>query len=702
MENSIAWIDGEKSITVELSGLEIEGLIKTNTRIVVEGQEYPINKIEHLTSKTATINLETSLPLGQKMYLGWKDNELPIYPRGIVRTAWFDQSYDASDEQLGYIYSPEKTSFSVWAPTATTIDLVLEDYRIKMGRKANGVWHTIVAGNWNHSPYHFAAVINGKEQLVNDPYGKSMTANSSRSVVLNLESTDPSGFDVTDYPKISKQDAIIYELHIRDATSSNESGATNKGKFLGLTETNTKNSQGFSTGLSYIKQLGCTHVQLLPVGDFARVDERNPDKSYNWGYDPLFYFVPEGSYATSADNPYLRVNECKQMIQAFHQEGLSIILDVVYNHVFYHQDSALERLVPGYYFRYKEDGSLSNGSGTGNDIATERKMARKLILDCIDYWITEYKVDGFRFDLMGAIDLDTMKAIRIRCLQENRPIVLLGEGWELDTELQPEQKTTSSKSNQLLEVSFFNDTFRDSLKGNLFETMDVGYANGNGHYIERLPQLVSGSCLDRFGDKLFSNPLQSVNYVECHDNHTLSDRLMISSPDTTEQNRKRMHQLATGLTILSQGIPFLHAGQEFFRTKQGDENSYISGDEINQIDWQKRGIEDENVQWIKNLISLRKKYRLFGLSSAKEIQHRLHIISTPDPVFGYMLIGESEDFAIFINPTNQVMEIGMPAQGRWEKQVSNLSGSISPISCLLQTKTEIGGYELAVWKKNRV
>lgn len=699
MVKSVAWIDDKNKITVELDGLK--ELSEIPPTINIEGRIIFAQSIEIISSETAKITLQDPLPLGNEAFLTWGEKRLPIYPREVVRTTWFDQTYDASHEQLGYAYCREKTSFSVWAPTAAKMVLVLQDMRIAMGRKSNGVWYTVVVGDWNNARYHFAAGVNGKEHLVNDPYGKSMTANSGRSVVLDLDATDPNGFRAIKYPKIFKQDAIIYELHIRDATSSIESGVEYKSRFLGLTERNTKTSTGYSTGLSYIKQLGCTHVQLLPLQDFARVDELNSEESYNWGYDPLFYFVPEGSYSTDATNPYARVNECKQMIQAFHEEGLSTILDVVYNHVFCHKDSAFEKLVPGYYFRYQHDGSLSNGSGTGNDLATERRMVRKFILDCIDYWIKEYHVDGFRFDLMGAIDVETMKAIRNRCRQEDRPILLLGEGWDLNTQLPTDQKATISQADRLTEVSFFNDRFRDSLKGNIFKVDSSGYINGNGHYIERLPQLVSGSCSENFGDRLFSNPHQSVNYVECHDNHTLWDRILLSNPGSSELNRKRMHQLATGLTILSQGIPFLHAGQEFFRTKKGEENSYISGDDINQIDWLQRGREEDNVRWIRNLIALRKQYSLFRLDSMKEIQHHLHIVTAPDPVFGYMLVGEREDFAIFINPTARVVEIDMPAQGRWEKMVSNHSNSVVPISCLMQSSTDIGVFELAVWRKKR-
>ncbi|WP_138417486.1 type I pullulanase [Aquibacillus sediminis] len=700
MMKEIAWQDEKDCLTVKVPNLM--RLRESVPKLVVEGQVYTVQSVDWLNEETATIRLHDPLLLGKHVQLDWGEIDLPVYPRKVVRTAWFDQLYDACEEQLGAIYTSRETKFSVWAPTATNVTLLLNDKRITMGRKPNGVWHTLVAGDWKNTTYHYSVMNDGEEKFVNDPYAKSMTANSAQSVVIDLDSTDPPKFRSTTYPSINKQDAIIYELHIRDATSSPQSGARHKGRFLGLTEENTSNKQGFSSGLSYIKELGCTHVQLLPVQDFARVDELHPKDSYNWGYDPLFYFVPEGSYATDANDPPLRVQELKQMIQAFHQQGLSVILDVVYNHVFCYENSAFEQLVPGYYLRYRSDGTLSNGSGTGNDLATERKMVRQFILDCVEYWLDEYRVDGFRFDLMGAIDLETMQSIQDLCSQKDRPILLLGEGWDLATELPAEQKSTNNNSDQLQHVSFFNDLFRDLLKGNLFQVDDVGYVNGNGQYFERLPPLVAGCCDARFSDHVFSNPLQSVNYVECHDNHTLTDRLKISNPTATDADRKRMHQLATGLVLISQGIPFLHAGQEFFRTKQGDDNSYISGDDINQLDWEQRGEEEENIQWVRNLISLRHNYRLFRMNNVKEIQERLHIIQTPNPVFGFMLMGEEEDFAIFINPTAETNSIDLPVQGRWEKLISNDTPLLSPISCLLQPWTKIGAYEFVVWKKQRV
>ncbi|RCW76950.1 type I pullulanase [Saliterribacillus persicus] len=700
MKKRVAWLDEKDTITIEVP--KSESLEASLPHVYVGNSPCMIKSVGFLDENTAQITLEDPFSLECVASLSWGGDEWQIYLRKVVRSAWFDQTYDCTDEKLGCSYFADRSEFAVWAPTARKVELVIETETFQMERKANGVWYIAVEGDWKNMPYHFVVAINGEVQKVNDPYAKSMTANSERGVVIDLPATDPDSFRAGSYPKVEKQDAIIYELHIRDATISLDSGVSQKGKFLGLTEEHTKNTAGYSTALSYIKELGCTHVQLLPLQDFARVDELKPEDSYNWGYDPLYYLTPEGSYATDANNPEVRIRECKQMIEAIHKNGMSVILDVVYNHVFDQANSAFEKLVPGYYFRYREDGSLSDGSGTGNDMATERKMVRKFILDAIDYWLDEYHVDGFRFDLMGLIDLETMQQIQQRCLKADRPILLLGEGWELDTELDAKERATAAQSMKLEGVSFFNDVFRDHIKGKVFLSSDAGYINGSGKFLELLPQLVTGSCDERYGHPLFSTPLQSVNFVECHDNHTLWDRLVLSNHELTEESRKKVHQLATGLTILSQGIPFLHAGQEFFRTKKDDGNSYISADEVNQLDWTSRGREEESIQWVRILLGIRKKYRVFRLDSKKEIQKRVHIIPAPHPVFGYMLMGTSLDFAIFINPTASVMNITMPNQGRWEKLSSNHACSLSPISCLLSATTEIGAYEFSVWRRSRV
>jgi pullulanase len=472
-------------------------------------------KVENVNAdSTVRIILLEELPIGESLVLLWGTAKIPIYPRAIVRTDWFDQHYSNLNTKLGTDYEDSATTFSIWAPTATSVKLYLDNRYFLLNRQKSGLWKIKIDGDWHGFAYDYKIIVNGQTTRLNDPYAKAMLANSEKSVIIDPAKTDLPNFSKRNRPKLQNlQDAIIYELHVRDATIQDESGVVNRGKFLGLTETATTTKNGFSTALTYMKELGCTHVQLLPINDFARVDETSPNDDYNWGYDPLYFQVPEGSYSVTPNDPVARINECKKMIQAFHQEEIAVILDVVYNHVFIMEESPFEKLVPGYYFRYHSDGSLSNGTGVGNDFATERAMARKFILDTIDFWLNDYHVDGFRFDLMGAIDIETMNKIHERCNEETVPIMLLGEGWDLPTALASEKKATSMHSNQLTGIKFFNDYFRDSLKGQLFNKHDTGYVNGQGRFIERLPHLVSGTTLEEFGVPFVSEVNQTINYV---------------------------------------------------------------------------------------------------------------------------------------------------------------------------------------------
>lgn len=697
--NIAAWIDEINKITLE--GMKDHDLVSPSLSIFISNQFMPIKDVVKVGEDQLFVYLVDNISLIQEAFVAIQNKKYPIFPRNIVRTTWFENKYTASETTLGPLYKKDGTAFTLWAPTASNIEIIMEGERRLMRRNDKGVWDIWLPGDLHGNIYQFAVTIAGKERIVNDPYARGLTANSNASVVVDMAKTDPVHFREITYPKITKDKAIIYEVHVRDLSMCSESGIKNKGKFLSFTERHSRNAEGYSTGLAYLKELGITHLQLLPIMDFARVDETEPEKDYNWGYDPLFYFVPEGSYASNLSNPITRIIECKQMIQSIHEAGMSVIIDVVFNHVFQYENSTFEKLVPEYYFRFHENGSVSNGSGTGNDLATERKMARKFILDVVDFWLKEYLVDGFRFDLMGLVDLETMKQIQSRCSQENRPILLLGEGWELDTALDKSQLSTLKKADQLPEVSYFNDHFRDQIKGNTFYSTSTGYVNGEGRNESFLPALITASCDHRFHTPMFSCPLQSVNYVECHDNHTLLDKLQLSNPTISEEDRRKMHQLATGLVLLSQGVPFLHAGQEFFRSKNGDENSYLSGDKVNQMEWRKRGREDENIQWIRKLIQLRKQHDHFRLQTAKEIKERVHFIQVPVPLVGYLLLGEKKDFVIVINPTNIKHQITMPSHGRWTKWISNLRDSKSPISCLLQQTAELDAYELAIFLKYR-
>ena len=666
-----------------------------------EHKEFSVSFKERIDDSTFLLANKEELPIGEELTLLWGEMRFPVYPRAIVRTKWFDRNFSVTEMELGAICKDDATIFSIWSPTATALTLILEDTRYGLNRNEKGLWMAEIKGDWHGYPYEYEVTINGMTQRVNDPYSKAMLANSEKGVIVDFSRLDQMDHEQK-RPAISNlQDAIIYELHVRDATIHQESGAMNRGKFLGLSETGTTTSNGFSTGISYIKELGCTHVQLLPVNDYARVDERQPDKQYNWGYDPLYFQVPEGSYSILPDRPLARINELKSMIQAFHQEGISVILDVVFNHVFIMEESPFEKLVPGYYFRYHPNGQLSNGTGVGNDLATERVMMQKFILDTIDFMLHEYHVDGFRFDLMGAIDIETMEQIQNRCNAEGIPIMLLGEGWELPTALSSDLKATSFNSKKLEGIRFFNDHFRDSLKGNLFNQHDTGFINGEGRFLERIPHLMSGSSLEEYGDPFVSDVNQTVNFIECHDNHTLWDRLQLTNSQVDEQTRKKMHQLATGIVLLSQGVPFIHAGQEWFRSKQGDENSYISGDSINQLNWNKREQEKENISFIKTLISLRKKYDVFRMTSKQEIRRRFHVMETPQPVFGFTLLGDNNDFSIYINPSNHKFDLHLPSSGKWSIPVTNHTSKWADQQEIIGEYTSIDAYEVIVFQKIR-
>ncbi|MCU9612019.1 alpha-amylase family glycosyl hydrolase [Caldibacillus lycopersici] len=390
MTKNVAWIDNIYALTVcfadDVSIRHNDALPyiywkSANKRFLARIDKF-------LNDRTVQVIYEEELPLGEQLFLQWDDLTIPVYPRNIVRTKWFEEHYTAPDEELGALCSIDATTFTIWAPLATTVNIILNNAQYSMKKKTKGIWTLFVNGNWHGASYQYELMINGQVVRVNDPYAKAMTANSLFGVVVNLSKT----YQMRVNKPVIKhlQDSIIYELHIRDATKHENSGVTNKGTFLGLTEKDTLTTNGYTTALSYIKELGVTHVELLPINDFARVDELQPDCQYNWGYDPLYFQVPEGSYSTFPNAPIVRINECKQMIDSLHQEHISVIIDVVFNHVYIQKsidETDFEKIVPGYYFRYHSDGQLSNGTGVGNDIASERIMVQKFILDTIDYWL---------------------------------------------------------------------------------------------------------------------------------------------------------------------------------------------------------------------------------------------------------------------------------------------------------------------------
>jgi pullulanase len=562
----------------------------------------------------------------------------------VIRTDEFDSMFYYTGQDLGVTYSTEKSLFKVWAPTATRAKLKIihpetkEEKVNDMTRESHGTWSCTVKGNLEKHFYSFIVCVNDVWREASDPYAKAMTVNSEYSVIVDLK--QGSVKKAARPPMHDETDAIIYEMHVRDFSIHPNSGIREKGKYLGLIEKGTKGAFGQITGLDYVKELGVTHVELLPVNDFAGMDELDPEKSYNWGYNPLYFQVPEGSYASNPHDPYIRIKELKQAIAVFHENGIRVIMDVVFNHVFIREQSAFEQLVPGYFFRHDEHGMPSNGTGVGNDFASERVMARKFIIDSVLFWIKEYNVDGFRFDLMGILDIETMKEVRFQLDQLDPSILLLGEGWDLNTPLAHERKAAIQNAVELPRIAHFNDRFRDCIKGSTFNLYDRGFALGHTHRKEEVKQSIAGSIALTKGEKgLFCHPNQTINYVESHDNHTLWDKLVRCNDFEEEAILRKRQKLATTMVLLSQGIPFLHSGQEFYRTKQGVENSYQSPDHINQLDWNRQYAFKEDVEYIKGIISIRKHHRAFRLPNAPLIRRHLSFLDTNDHLIAYQLLG---------------------------------------------------------------
>ena len=391
---------------------------------------------------------------------------------------------------LGLTYSPKQSIFRIWSPTAEKAQIVFykngdggEPTVLQECKDLNGTWIAKVPGDMKGKFYAFKVMINGKWlNEVPDPYAKAVGVNGKRAMVVDLKETNPAGWEKDKSPFFkNKTDAILYELHVRDASIAENSGIKNKGKFLGLTETGTKNAEGLSTGLDHIKELGVTHVHLLPSFDFNSVDESKPDKpQYNWGYDPLNYNVPEGSYSTNPYDGVTRIKEFKQMVQAFHQNGLRVVMDVVYNHTGLTEDSNFNQLVPGYYYRQTKDGKFSNATACGNETASERPMMRKFMLESVLYWVKEYHIDGFRFDLMGVHDIETMNLISKELHKIKPDILLYGEGWTAGSSPLPDSLRALKKyAYKLDRIAVFSDDIRDGIKGSVFEHEDKGFASGN-------------------------------------------------------------------------------------------------------------------------------------------------------------------------------------------------------------------------------
>lgn len=560
--------------------------------------------------------------------------------------------YDGDD--LGSHYRSGYTTFKVWAPTALQMKVSItkydNTYTYEMQRVDNGIFYAKVTGDFDNCQYVYLVRHHESFCQALDPYAYSSSANGRSSIIIDLNKINIDIKRDCLTPLVKKTDAIIYEASVRDYTMYENSLSLHKGKFKGICEEGLKTKYGNSAGLDYLVELGITHLQLMPIYDFATVDENNPELLYNWGYDPAQYNVPEGSYCSDPDDGYSRVVECKEMISKLHSRGIRVVMDVVYNHMYDVNASAFERLVPGYYFRKNSDGTLSNGSWCGNDLNSREHMVRKYILDMSKRWQQFYGVDGFRFDLMGIIDITTINKVYETCSNYDKSFIIYGEGWNMPTNLPDEKKAMQDNHAKLLNISFFNDEFRETIKGGSgdFVLVNKGFVTGNLYETEHAKNVISG--LNRY-----SRPDQSINYVECHDNATVFDKLYISNVEEGLKGILNRQKNLTIMTLLSQGIPFIHAGQEFYRTKDRIYNSYNSPDMINSLNWDFRDIYKDDIDDIKKIIKLRKDNECFRYDTREKIEKNVLVENIDYKMLKYTLkqdSGEYKEFKIYINPSN--------------------------------------------------
>ncbi|WP_017548478.1 type I pullulanase [Salinicoccus carnicancri] len=677
-----AYLDSSDEITVRpfdghelnygnINLLQDGALLERESEVVSDGQ--------------VRLKYKEDIGLDQFSHIEYEGRMYPLLNGTYIHSIDFDMKYSTAEE-MGVTYTGTHTVFRVFAPTAVICRLLL-DNEVKEMEKRGGYFEITVHSDCHGSHYHYEVSHNDVTHFVIDPYVKGVSANSREAMVIDFERLNP-GFRKHPVPDAQNDGAIIYEIHIRDMTVHQNSGVKkeHRGKYSGMAEY-AFTEHGLSSGLNYLKELGITHVEFMPVNDFPTVDELNASKSYNWGYDPKFFMVPEGSYATDPNNPLIRVLELQELVKAVHENGMKVILDVVLNHVYEVENSSFEKLVPGYYFRHNADLSLSNGTGVGNDFASEKLMARRFIHDTISFWLDHYRVDGFRFDLMGALDIETMQGVAEIARRQDREIFLLGEGWDLPTALDQSKKTLPDSLDRPASIHFFNDHFRDAVKGANFELAAKGYVNGEGAGIDAIRKLFTGSFEDFSAD-------MSINYVEVHDNHTLYDRLRYSS-GKRQYVLESQHQLATALVLLSFGTPFLHAGQEFFRTKFGHGNTYNLSDMLNRMDWNRRARYQDNIEFVKSLIAFRKSEPVFRLKDRESVEKAVTLLSFDrmPRVFGARIRYRDSDFTILINPAETSAELSLGSDEAFGIRLSNQRNTDKAI---YRNSFYIKGYEVVI------
>lgn len=613
-----------------------------------------------------------------------------VVPRGVL----FHERFQTRDA-MGALHSEEATTFRVFSPGARGASVVLYKNcsgpagrrEVPLARRADGVWEAVVHGNLEGQHYMWLMRHHGRPDTeVADIWAFNMTGHDTRPRITNMRRTDPPGFRPVQRPAFSGSmaDAVVYEVHVRDFSIDPNSGAKHPGKFLAFTEdgTHVTHHPDQPTGLAHLKRLGVTHVQLLPIQDFDNFEDRN---DYNWGYMTANFSSPDGWYAT---NPWddSRIRECKAMVQALHAAGIRVIMDVVYNHTA--ECATFEAIAPGYYYRTRADGTRWNGSGCGNEFRSEAPMARRFVIDSLKHWLTEYGVDGFRFDLMGLIDGETMRQLRDELRAIEPTILLYGEPWTAGaTSLHPVTDKWAVRGSG---IGAFNDHFRNALKG-VPDGGEPGYVQG-AHTRDGVIKGMRGSI-----DDWSWQPTDSVNYADCHDNLTLWDKLMSSTPQFGEAEHVKMHNLVFGVLALSQGMLFMHAGHEMARSKGGYHNSYNAPDSVNRIEWRRQHRFHKVLEFTRDLIRIRREHPMFRLRTADDVRARVHFhepsaardgILIKLHVRGDGIEGETwREALVLVNPTPRIRKFNL-FPGEWNVYVvGNRTSSAKPLSKVTKVLT---------------
>jgi len=693
------------------AGFSLEGFGAPN---VISATKINDNSNGSSSLKQWLLTTDADIPLGSALTVKHTDadparvyGERLAVAGNVFTSPAFVNNFTYEGDDLGSVFTAAKTDFRVWAPTASAVSLVTyatastpkEDAVVTpMTLDVKGTWVATLTGNKAGQVYNYRVTAGGNTEEAVDPYARSVTIDGNRGVVMDLAATNPTGWTSYTKPAFSGRlvDSVMYELHVRDATIDPSSGvsAANRGKFLGLTELGKTVKVGkvtSPTGLSAIKDLGVTHVQLLPMYDYASGGlESNP--TFNWGYDPKNFNAPEGQYSSNPANPVARVKELKSAIMAMHKAGLRVTMDVVYGHVASATEFSQQLIVPGYWFRRDANGVLHNGSGCGNDTATERPMVRKFIVDSMKYWTKEYKLDGFRIDQMGLWDVGTMNAVRAGVSSIEPKATMIGEGWTMGPSIGL-PKGTQGELRNMPGIGAFNDGIRNAVKGSPDGLSDGGYVNGSpGGTINAVKSGIIGNTFNENVTVpwLVLDAGQAVNYAEAHDNMTLFDKLWAVNSQTSRAAVAKQSRQIASLLFLAQGTPFIQAGQEFLRSKDGDPNSYRSPDSVNSIKWGERAKEATTVAYYKGLIALRKAHPAFRQSSPTVIAKIVKFLSAPNDVLAYSIDGKAvkDSWATIVvasNPNASAKKVVLPAKATWLVKVLNDKAGVATLQTLKNT-----------------